>query len=55
MTSEPHLRDPFNEGDRAARARKLRSLGIALALLAFGVLIFAVTVLRLSANMQHHG
>ena len=53
--SEPgHLRDPFREGDRAARSRKLRSLGIALALVGFCVLIFLVTMARIGANI-HHG
>ena len=49
-----HLRDPFGEGDRAARSRKLRSLGIALALIGFCVLIFLVTMARIGANV-HHG
>ncbi len=46
--------DPFGEGRTAARARRLRSLGIALALVAFIVLIFVVSVARLTAN-AHHG
>ena len=47
-------RDPFREGAAAARARRLRSLGIALALVAFVALIFLVSVTRLAAN-AHHG
>ena len=47
--------DPFGEGAAAARARRLRSWGIALALLFFCGLIFAVSVLRLSANAHLHG
>lgn len=46
--------DPFGEGRAAARARRLRSLGIALALVAFAGLIFVVSIARLSAN-AHHG
>jgi hypothetical protein len=46
--------DPFHEGVPAARARRMRSLGIALALLAFAALIFVVSIARLSAN-AHHG
>ena len=47
-------RDPFGEGAAAARSRKLRSWGLALALVAFCGLIFVVTVLKISAN-AHHG
>lgn len=54
--SEPdtrtRLRDPFREGDRAARSRRLRSLGIALALVGFCVLIFLVTMARIGANVH---
>ena len=46
-------RDPFNEGLPAARARRMRSLMIALALVAFIVLIFAVTIIKLAANAHH--
>ncbi len=51
--SDP-LHDPFGEGDAAARTRKLRSWGIALALIAFCGLIFLVTLLKITAN-AHHG
>ena len=46
--------DPFHEGPAAARARKLRSIALALGLIAFVALIFAVTIIRLTAN-AHHG
>lgn len=46
-------RDPFNEGDAAARARRQRSLMIALGLIAFVVLIFVVTLIKLGANLPH--
>ncbi len=46
--------DPFHEGAEAARARRLRSLALAVGLIAFVVLIFAVTIIRLTAN-AHHG
>lgn len=45
--------DPFNEGLDAAKARKMRSLMIVLGLLAFIVLIFVVTLIKLSANLPH--
>ena len=46
--------DPFREGAEAARARKLRSIALAAGLIAFVVLIFAVTIIKLTANV-HHG
>lgn len=46
-------RDPFNEGLPAARARKMRSLVIALGLVAFVALIFIVTIIKLTANAAH--
>ncbi len=46
----PTRQDPFGEGEAAARARKLRSIGIAVALLVFAGLVFAVSVLRLSGQ-----
>ena len=42
--------DPFREGADAARARRRRSLGIAVALVAFVLLIFLVSLLRLSGH-----
>ncbi len=45
--------DPFAEGAEAARARKLRSVALAVGLVAFVVLIFAVTVIRLGAAAPH--
>jgi hypothetical protein len=48
--SDRRTRDPFGEGRDAARARRLRSLGIALGLIALVALTFAVTMLRLGAH-----
>lgn len=45
--------DPFNEGANAARARRMRSIMMALALVGFVALIFIVTMVRLHANAQH--
>lgn len=45
--------DPFQEGAEAARSRKLRSVALAVGLVAFVVLIFAVTVIRLGAVGPH--
>jgi hypothetical protein len=42
--------DPFAEGQEAARARRMRSLAIAAALLVFVGLVFAVSILRLSGH-----
>ena len=45
--------DPFNEGVEAAKARRMRNIMIAAGLVAFIVLIFAITVVRLSGNAAH--
>ena len=45
-------RDPFHEGQAAAKARRMRSLAIALALIAFVVLVFTSTVIRLASNVK---
>ena len=42
------MSDPFNEGPAAAGARRKRSLAIALALVAFVVIVFGVTLVQLS-------
>ena len=42
--------DPFREGPEAARARRMRSLMIALALLAFVVLVFVTSIIKLAQN-----
>ncbi len=47
------MSDPFNEGAEAAKARRMRSLVIALSLVGFVVLVFAVTMVRLAANATH--
>ncbi|MGC1301057.1 MAG: hypothetical protein WA840_01675 [Caulobacteraceae bacterium] len=41
--------DPFGEGVAAAKARRARSLGIAFALLAFVVVVFIVSMIKLAA------
>ena len=46
------LTDPFHEGAQAAKARRMRSLAIAVGLVLFVLLIFAVSILKLSANTQ---
>ena len=51
--STPSPRDPFGEGAAAAKARRIRSFVIALALVAFVAIIFAVTMLKLAANATH--
>jgi hypothetical protein len=45
-------KDPFREGPAAAAARRRRSLAIALGLLLFIALIFAVTMVNMSRNTQ---
>ena len=48
MSIDP--KDPFGEGPEAARARRLRSMAIALGLCAFIALVFVVTLVKLSGN-----
>ena len=44
-------RNPFNETDEAARARRKRSIAIALGLVAFLVIVFAVTIAKLGGHV----
>ncbi len=47
------MSDPFHEGEAAAKARRMRSLFIAGALLVFVGLVFVVTIAKLAANIGH--
>lgn len=44
-------RDPWNEGDQAAKARRGRSLAIALGLLAFVAIVFIITIVKIGGNV----
>lgn len=44
-------KDPFGEGPEAARARRNRSFAIAGGLIAFIIVIFAITLIRLMSNV----
>jgi hypothetical protein len=44
---------PINESPEAARARKLRNWMLAGALVAFVILVFVVTIVRLGGNVVH--
>ena len=44
--------DPFHEGQAAAKARRMRSWVIALGLIAFVLVVFAVTIAKMGANMH---
>ena len=46
----PSPKDPFGEGPAAARARRLRSIGIALALLAFVAIVFVAGMIKMAAG-----
>lgn len=46
-----NLKDPFNEGPEAARARRNRSWSIAAGLVAFITVIFVITMVRLMGNV----
>jgi len=41
------------EDDAAAKARKGRNIALGLGLMAFVILVFVVTVVRLGANVAH--
>jgi hypothetical protein len=43
--------NPFGESDTAAKARRRRSLFLALGLVAFVILIFVVTLVKLKGNV----
>ena len=43
-------KDPFGEGPAAAKARRMRSLGIALALVAFVLVVFVVSMIKLAGG-----
>jgi hypothetical protein len=47
--------DPFHESEAARKARRGRSIAIALGLLAFVALVFFVTITRLGGNVASHG
>ena len=49
------MSDPFHEGQPAAKARKTRSWMIALALVAFVLVVFAVTIIKVGANLHGAG
>lgn len=45
------MSDPRHETPEAAKARRRRNLALAAALVAFAVLVFVVTIVRLGANV----
>jgi hypothetical protein len=49
-TTLPSSKDPFGEGPAAARARRLRSLWIALALIGFVAVVFVVSMIKLAGG-----
>ncbi len=48
------MSDPGRETTEAAKARRWRNWVLGGALLAFVVLVFVVTIVRLAANVAHH-
>jgi hypothetical protein len=48
--TQPTPQNPFGEPEATARARRSRSLAIALGLVAFVALVFVVTLLKLSSG-----
>ncbi len=48
------MSNPYNESPEAARARRGRNWVLAVALLAFVALVFAITVAKISGNAGIH-
>ena len=44
-------KNPFNEPEDAARARRLRSIVVALALGAFVILVFIITLVKVKGHV----
>ena len=51
----PPMSDPNSEDPAAARARRGRNLLLAAALVAFVILVFVVTIVKISHNVAHTG
>jgi hypothetical protein len=54
MDDGPRILDPknpFGESDAAAKARRRRNLVLALGLIAFVILVFIVTLVKLKGNV----
>jgi hypothetical protein len=49
------MSDAFHEGPEAAKARRRRSIAIALVLAAFVVLVFIVTLVRIKGHVADPG
>jgi t-SNARE complex subunit (syntaxin) len=49
------MSDPNSEDAAAAKARRGRNLLLAVALVAFVILIFVVTIVKISHNVAHTG
>ena len=47
------MSDPNSEGPRAAAARRWRNIALAVALAAFVILVFIVTLVRLGGHAVH--
>jgi hypothetical protein len=47
------MSDPGREDEAAAKARRGRNLAIALGLVAFVILVYAVTVVKMGANVAN--
>ena len=45
------MSDPAHENQTAAKARRGRNIAIALGLVAFVILVYVVTVIRMGANV----
>jgi len=49
------MSEGFNESPEAAKARRLRSIAIAIALAAFVILVFVTTIVRIKGHVADPG
>jgi hypothetical protein len=47
----PPRQNPFNESDEAAKARRRRSIALAIGLVAFVLIVFIVTLAKLGGHV----
>jgi hypothetical protein len=49
------MSDPMREDQAARRARRARNLALALGLVAFVVIVYLVTIVRMGGHVFEHG
>ena len=49
------MSDPMDESGAARRARRARNIALALGLIAFVVVVYLVTIVRIGGHVADHG